>query len=82
MVDPTKGTQSQQILDWMEAGLRISPVEALNEFGCFRLAARISDLRSEGYEIQSEMVSHINQAGNTIRFKVYWMEDVFHLEAM
>lgn len=31
-------------------------MEALVKFGCFRLAARISDLRSLGHNIKTEMV--------------------------
>ena len=35
----------------------ITAIDALNEAGCFRLAARISDLRDMGYRIESEMVT-------------------------
>lgn len=31
----------------------ISAIEALNRYGCFRLAARIKDLREQGYEIET-----------------------------
>ena len=33
----------------------ITAVDALNEVGSFRLAARIADLRAEGHEITSTM---------------------------
>ena len=33
----------------------ITPLDALNEAGCFRLAARIADLRAMGYRIESRM---------------------------
>lgn len=31
----------------------ISAIEALNSYGCFRLAARIKDLRGQGYDIET-----------------------------
>lgn len=31
----------------------ITAIEALSRYGCFRLAARIKDLREEGYEIET-----------------------------
>ena len=34
----------------------ITAIEALRDYRCFRLAARIYDLRSAGYEIDSTMV--------------------------
>jgi hypothetical protein len=35
----------------------ITSMDALRECGCFRLAARIADLRAEGHDISSEMVT-------------------------
>lgn len=32
----------------------LTPLDALNRFGCFRLTARIWDLRDEGMNIQKE----------------------------
>ena len=31
----------------------ISAIEALNTYGCFRLAARIKDLREQGHDIET-----------------------------
>ena len=44
-------TQNQQILDYLKKGNSINPLEALNLFGCFRLSARIYNLRQEGHDI-------------------------------
>jgi hypothetical protein len=51
-------TQNEQILSLMKKGISITPVLALNKFGCFRLAARIHDLRSAGNSIRTDMVEH------------------------
>ena len=48
-------TQNSTILDMLRDG-PITALDALREAGCFRLAARISDLRAMGYDIESEMV--------------------------
>ena len=47
-------SQKQQILDFLLEGGRLTQLVALNKFGCFRLASRISELRSEGFDIRTE----------------------------
>ena len=58
-----KNTESQlsRIKEHLLNGCGISPLFALNRFGCFRLAARISDLRDEGMTIKTEMVEYDNK---------------------
>ena len=57
-----KTTQSNQILEYMRQGNSITPLEALNLFGCMRLGARIYDLSQAGYIIHREMV-HDSRTG-------------------
>ena len=52
----SSATQREKILDYMLAGNSITAIEALNLFGCFRLASRISDIRSDGYIVYKTMV--------------------------
>ena len=47
--------QNRAILNYLESGGSLSPIEALNKFQCFRLAARVRDLRKAGHDIQTEM---------------------------
>lgn len=47
-------TQAEQILAHLERRGSINPLEALDRYGCFRLAARIADLKAEGHNITSE----------------------------
>ena len=49
-------SQKLQILSHLKSGKTITPIEALNLFGCFRLGARINDLRNEGYEITTTLI--------------------------
>ena len=51
-----KATQSNQILEYMRQGNSITPLEALNLFGCMRLDARIYALSQAGHVIHREMV--------------------------
>ena len=47
-------TQNAQILHYLKQGKTISPLEALNMFGCFRLAGRIFELREDGWPIHCD----------------------------
>ena len=50
-------TQNQQIANYLNKGKAITPIQALNKFNCFRLAARISDLRNDGLKIITKIVT-------------------------
>jgi len=54
-----KATDSQNALikGWLLNGYSITQLEALNQFGCFRLAARISDLRDQSLNVVTDMVT-------------------------
>jgi len=49
-------TQTNQIKAHLESGQTLNPIQALNMFGCFRLAARILDLRDAGLDVKMKMV--------------------------
>ena len=44
-------TQAGRILAYLRAGHRITALDALELFGCFRLAARIHELRRDNWQI-------------------------------
>ena len=46
-------TQRNNILAYLKSGRSLTPLEALDLFGCLRLGARIWDLRAEGYDIEA-----------------------------
>jgi hypothetical protein len=48
------------ILNFLESGGSLTPIEALEKFQCFRLAARMNDLRNKGYVIQTEILKDDN----------------------
>lgn len=49
-------SQKELILSHLLEGKSITPLEALDLFKCFRLGARIWDLKKEGHDIKSELV--------------------------
>jgi hypothetical protein len=46
-------TQTEMIRAHLESGREITPIDALEHYGCFRLAARINDLRRAGLPIET-----------------------------
>lgn len=51
-----KASQKEMILEYLQLGHALTPLEALRYFGCFRLGARIADIKKEGYNVHSELV--------------------------
>ena len=62
--DVQRMSQTDAIAAHLRSGDRLSPLEALNKYGCFRLAARIHDLRRQGMDIRVDHVT--TAAGKTI----------------
>jgi hypothetical protein len=53
MSDPVR----LQILRHLAKGQSLTPLEALNLFGCLSLSQRIGELKREGWPIESELVA-------------------------
>lgn len=66
-------TQNEKIKEYLENGHKLTPLEALNLFGCFRLASRVSDLKKQGMKIETEIVTD-NSTGK--RYAVYYLTKV------
>lgn len=62
-------SQAKRILAYLKKGNRITPIEALNMFGSFRLGARIADIKDMGYDIKSKFV----ETDTGKRVKCYWL---------
>jgi hypothetical protein len=46
-------SQKDTALALLLDGVHLTPMDALNGFGCLRLAARVAELRAEGWTIKS-----------------------------
>lgn len=64
-------SQCSKILHDLIAGKRITPIDALEKYGCFRLSARIKDLRKDGWVIKTEIV----RTRSRKRIAQYYMEN-------
>ena len=49
-------SQKDRIKDALELGQSITPLDAMQWFGCSRLAARIKDLRRDGMDIETIII--------------------------
>lgn len=72
-LDPTV-SQNENILAALKGGESLTPLDALRRFGCFRLGARIYDLKQDGHEIGGRFVKVMNAEGKEVRVKEYFME--------
>lgn len=68
-------SQCRSILEYMQQGNKINPMKALGLCGCLRLAARIADLKHQGWDIHSKLV-FIEKDGVQKKYKEYWLEQV------
>lgn len=53
-------SQKEQILNYIRTHGSISDEDAAREFRCYRLSARIFDLRQDGIKIQTDMIRSKN----------------------
>lgn len=63
------GSQNDLILKALKRGRKLTALDALAEFGCLRLAARIDDLKRLGFKIKSTPV----ESSNGKRFASYYI---------
>lgn len=64
-------TQCERVLRHMKEFGSITSAEAISEYGIYRLASRISDLKKLGVPIKKEMVSGKNRYGECTSFARY-----------
>lgn len=63
-------TQSEQILEHLEQGKSITPIEALELYGCFRLSAIILKLRQQGCDIVTHHERNSSGTGTHARYEL------------
>ena len=67
-----KLSQKKVILDHLKKFGSIEPLTALREYGCYRVGARISDLRNDGYNIITETIRSVSRiTGRHVHFANY-----------
>lgn len=64
-------TQKERIRKHLLMGRKLTSLQALKMFGCFRLASRVSELRlSDGMDVLGKMIK--TRTGKYV--KQYWFE--------
>ena len=66
-------TQELMILEYMHTHRGITQAEAIEVFGCYRLGARIYDLKQRGIKIDRIMEEGTNRFGAKVRFARYFV---------
>ena len=64
-------SQEKQILKYLKSHVGLTQAQAVEKFGCYRLSARIHDLREAGFKIESITRERTNRYGNMSRFVEY-----------
>lgn len=67
-------TQAKRVLDYLESGNTITTLNAFNELGITRLAARIYELKEEGHDVKSKRIKVTNQYAEQCSVSEYYME--------
>ena len=67
-------TQNEMIINHLREYGSITHLGALRDYGCMRLASRISDLRKTGIKIIRLTETSRNRYGQKIRYARYIME--------
>ena len=66
--------QIDKVLRHLEEKGSITAAEAMQEYGIYRLASRIADLKAAGVAIESEMIKGKNRDGEPIRYARYMLK--------
>lgn len=66
----TTATQTEKVLDYLEAGRTLTAKQARARFGIQNLRARISELRAEGYTIVNEAVTYRDTGANGVKYSL------------
>lgn len=64
-------TQNERVLDYIRVYGSITPLEAMRDLGVMRLAARVSDLKRQGYNIVGSTEVVKNRFGEDCRVAKY-----------
>lgn len=67
-------SQCEEILDYMRKHKGITQAEAVAKLNCYRLSARIYDLRKEGHNIKTKTIVSKKSNGTVYSYAFYFIE--------
>lgn len=68
-------TQCEMVLDHLKTVGGITAAEAMQQYGIYRLAARIADLKKRGHGITTRSEKSVNRFGKEVRYERYFLSD-------
>ena len=75
MVRHKVDSQVTVILNHLQTGAEINPLEALSKYGVYRLGAIIFILKEEGYNIKARRQEYKKPSGKKGHYAVYRLEE-------
>ena len=72
----SRPNQAQKILEYMRKHGSITQKEAVGKFNCYRLSARIFELKEQGHNIISDRVPFKSEDGEADNFVRYTLVEV------
>jgi len=66
-----KLSQKDKVLRHLQQVGSITPLDAFNDYAIMRLTSRICELKDEGHNIKSELISSQNRFGEKVSFSKY-----------
>lgn len=73
-----KPTQCDKIINYIKEFGSITAFEAFSDLGITQLGARVFELKSKGYEFETELKTAKNRYGETVHFKAYKLKHEEH----
>lgn len=71
-----KLNQKEKVMRHLNNYGSITPLDAFRDYGIMRLAAVIFNLKEDGYDINSEMISSSNRFGEKVSFGKYTLNNI------
>lgn len=70
-----KLTQRDKIIAYIKKHGSITPLDALREFSCMRLATRVFELKEDGYKIKTVIEKAKNKNGEPVHYARYFLQE-------
>lgn len=67
-------TQKKRVLEYLRNNKSITPMEAWEKLGIYRLGDAIFKLRKDGHDVQSSLIDVKNRFGESCRVAEYRLE--------
>ena len=66
-------SQRERLLEHLQSGKSLMRLEAWEQLGILEAPARISELKSQGYDIKTETITVRNRYGEPVRIASWYM---------